>query len=390
MPTTTIRQLEGDELLEVLSRLNSYAFIASPPLDTESIAAHYGGRQGLTYFALFEGSTAVADAGSRALTQQVRGAVFPAGGIEGVATHPLARHKGYASQLLVRLLQADRQAGRVFSCLYPFRESFYERSGYVTFPLPLIARFEAAALASLAKRQLSAEQIEMRAIAEAYDLYRQYLCGRQQSVHGMALSEYRPSALDSVWILLARVDGELDGVMLYRLSGDTYKFTWRASRFYYWTAEGKYLLLSWIARHIDQAAQVELWLPPHEHPETWLADLHVKIESQPYAPMARVLDVARLGGMRTGPGSFVARVSDPLCPWNEGTWRFETVDGRLAVTAAERAECDLTIQGLTALVYGAHDVQDLAPRGWGDPSADLQDTMRTMFPPLVPYMHEFF
>ncbi len=390
MPTTTIRRLEGDELLEVLSSLNSYAFIASPPLDTKSIAAHYGNLQGLTYFALFEDATAVADAGSRALAQQVRGKVFPAGGIEGVATHPLARHKGYARELLVRLLQADREAGKVFSCLYPFRESFYERSGYVTFPLPIIARFDTAALAPLAKRPLRAEQVELRPIAEAYDLYRQYLSRRQQRVHGMALSEFGPAVLDGSWALLARVDGEVDGVMLYRLVGDTYKFTWRATRFYYGTAAAKYLLLSWIARHIDQAVQVELWLPPHEHPETWLADLHVKVESQPYAPMARVLDVARLGSMHTGPGSFAVRVSDPLCPWNEGSWWFETVDGRLTVTPAEQADCDLTVQGLTALVYGTPDVQDLPPRGWGDPAPALQEVMRTMFPPLTPYMHEFF
>jgi hypothetical protein len=50
------------------------------------------------------------------------------------------------------------------------------------------------------------------------------------------------------------------------------------------------LLLDWIARHIDQADRAELWLPPYEHPETWLADMQVRIESQERAPMSRILD----------------------------------------------------------------------------------------------------
>ena len=65
------------------------------------------------------------------------------------------------------------------------------------------------------------------------------------------------------------------------------------------------------------------------HPARKLADIQVTTESQDRAPMGRVVDVAGLGGMDTGPGGFSARITDPLCPWNEGLWRFETVDGLL-------------------------------------------------------------
>jgi len=40
-------------------------------------------------------------------------------------------------------------------CLYPFRESFYERLGYVTFPQPRTARFSPQALLPLLKVKLS-------------------------------------------------------------------------------------------------------------------------------------------------------------------------------------------------------------------------------------------
>jgi hypothetical protein len=179
--------------------------------------------------------------------------------------------------------------------------------------------------------------------------------------------------------------------MAYDLKGENVtEFHLKATRFYYHTSLGRYLLLEWIARHIDQAATAELWLPPSELPETWLADLQVRLEAFKLAPMGRVLDVIRLEGMPAGPGGFTARLSDPLCPWNEGAWRFEGCDGVLQVSPSELAECQLSIQGLSALVYGTHDPADFPLRGWGDPTSRVQEAMRAMFPPKIPYIHEFF
>jgi hypothetical protein len=198
---------------------------------------------------------------------------------------------------------------------------------------------------------------------------------------------------NKLWLALARVGGQVVGVMLYDLKGqDVTEFTLRAFRFYYDTAQGKYLLLQWLARHADQATQVELSLAPFELPETWLADIKVATASDNRAPMGRVVDVAGLGGMHTGPGRFTARIADPLCPWNEKTWQFDTVDGLLRVgpANASAAGCDLSIQGLSALVYGAHDPGDFALRGWGNPTPELQAAMRAVFPPMVPHIHERF
>ena len=187
------------------------------------------------------------------------------------------------------------------------------------------------------------------------------------------------------------MDGEIEGLMLYNLQGEEVaKFNFRAYRFYYKTSRGKYLLLDWITRHIDQADHAEIWLPPYEHPETWLADIQVRIESQVRAPMSRVLDVENIGGMKVGEGIFSARVSDPICPFNEDIWKFESVDGRLQVSKTEDADCELTIQGLTAMVFGTHDPQDFSLRDWGNPIPEIQSIMQEMFPRLYPFLHESF
>lgn len=394
MTDIIIRELRGDEMLEAMYSLNAYAFRESPPLtdkaEWQEVVKH---REGFVYYALLEDGVPVAGAASGAMTQQVRGALFGAGGIWAVATHPAARRRGYSRVVLTRLLAAVRDAGQPLSCLYPFRESFYERLGYITFPLPRTARLTPLSLSPLLEQDLGG-QVDLVLSGDGYDIYRDYLHALRRRTHGMAFFDHPDRVIiqrNSFWLALARIGGQVVGVMLYDLKGhDVTEFTLRALRFYYDTAQGKYLLLQWIARHADQASQAEISLAPFELPETWLADIKVTTGSDIRAPMGRVVDVAALGGMHTGPGRFTARIADPLCPWNENVWQFETVDGLLRVSPAVRPGCDLSIQALSALVYGTHDPGDFTFRGWGSPAPETQAAMRAVFPPLVPHLHERF
>jgi predicted acetyltransferase len=394
MTDATIRPLQGEEMLDVMFNLNMYAFRASPPFaNKEEWVQVARERKGMIYHAMFEAGAAVAGAASTAMTQNVRGTLFPAGGMWAVVTLPAARRQGYSKRLIASLLVAERESGRVFSNLYPFRESFYERLGYVTLPLPFIARLAPSALAPLLGKDLGGA-VELQLFDEALDTYREFLGRLREGTHGMAFFDGADRAAarrNPQWMALARVNGAVDGLMLYSLQGEEVgRFNLRAVRFYYLTSRGRYVLLDWIARHIDQADRAEIWLPPYERPETWLADLQVKVESAVRAPMSRLLDITRIGGLPAGSGRFSARLTDPLCPWNEGAWRFESRDGALQVAPAERADCDLTIQSLTALIFGTHDPQDFSLRGWGNPSPDLQMVMRTMFPAMTPHLHEYF
>lgn len=395
MTDTTIRRLSTEETLEVLFPLTQYAFHSSPPFrDREEWEEVIRQRKDMATFAVFEDENAVATVVSTPMTEQVRAKLYGASAVWGVTTDPSARRQGYCRRLMASLLAADRDEGRPLSCLYPFRESFYDRLGYATFPLPFKATFAPSALAPLLKKDLGGE-VERMLIGDGYDTYRRYVKRLQGRMHGMGVfihgQKERAQRENRSWLALAKVDGEVAGLMLYRLEGDTVtQFTLRAMRFYYDTSRAKYLLLQWIARHVDQASEVELWLPPFEHPETWLADMRVSTEALERAPMGRVVDVADIGGMETGPGRFTARVSDPLCPWNEAVWSFQAVDGHLQIGTASQAECELSIQAVAALIYGTQDPADFFFRGWGDPPAPVQARMRTMFPPRVPYLHEYF
>ena len=400
MAEITIRQIHDQEIVDIFHWFPSYAFRSTPPLpDKAEEAEKIKGRGGVRYFALFEESAPMACGAITPLTQNVRGRLFPCYGVFDIVTHPAARRKGYARRLMIRLLEAIHEDDRPLSTLYPFRESFYERLGYISFPFQRTVRFSPTDLLPLLKQDLGGT-VELKMIGEGIPEYIGFMRSLRAEVHGLELFDYpNISGLQQNrnWLALAKVDGEVVGLMVYQLKENRSpsilpaRFLMSVLRFYYLTSQGRYLLLEWLARHADQANQIELLsLPPYEFPETWVADLKLTPDLFFLAPMGRVVDVAGIAGMSTGPGKFTARIRDPYCPWNEGSWTFETEDGKLAVRQAPLAENELSIQGLSALIYGSHAPADFAYRGWGRPSAELQATLQIMFPPKIPYLHEYF
>lgn len=389
-----IRSITGQERCDVMYRLATYAFRATPPLP-DPIPMHemIARRERTICLGVEENGEIVATAASAPFTQNVRGRILGMGGIYWVVTVPQARKKGYCKALMRQLLAEIRSEGRPVSCLYPFRESFYERMGYVTFPQMKKAVFAPSALLpvmNLPHRGL----VELKLLSDCVDEFRGYLAELQSVTHGLAFFEdlvESPDALKSVWAATARVNGKICGAMLYQLKGEhPTEFTMHVSRFYTTTSDGRYLLLDWIARHTDQARTIEMTLPAYELPETWMSDLNVRLETFYTAPMGRVIDVAGLEGIDAGPGRIRFELSDPLCPWNDGYWQFTSEDGHLGVKHVKAADCRMDIRALSAIVYGTHDYCDLNTRGWADIPEDGIVELRNMFPHELPYLHAFF
>ena len=399
MSEITIRPVQGDEVIDLLYWLPSYAFLSSPPTPDEARVERF--RKSLshhidsTFLVLFEDGKAMSCLINTPMTQNLRGQIYPMGGVWWVATHPAARRKGYTKRLMVDIYARMRAQGQVVSCLYPFRESFYCRLGYVTFPQEIFARFDPASLTPLLAKDLPGA-VKFMPVEEGRDEFLAYLRKYQQKKHGIAINMSRIPLLRGAWLVLAQVNGETIGMMTYTIEGEMVNFTVKARRFYYDNSVAKYLLLKWFAQHIDQATTIQLKLARTETPEMWLPDIDVKVENaslvsnRQITAMGRVIDVTAIGGMRTGEGHFSARISDPHCPWNEGSYLFETVGGLLQVRPTVNTDCELTIQALSALVYGTHDPGDFAILGWGNPTPGIQAIMGPMFPRMTPYLHEEF
>ena len=395
MANLTIRRVQGEELLKFQFPLSDYAFGGTPPLGKIDEA-----REWLPSFAdsimlvMFADERPIATVLSSPLTQNVRGEIYPLGGVGDVTTVPEERRQGHSRRLLVELFAMLRAEGAVLAGLYPFRASFYERFGFVAFPYVRIVSFSPQTLLPLLRWNLGG-QFERMLIADGIVTWCAFTRECQKSIHGMTLfsdrvTTYRQQVMNGHWLVLARFEGEIVGALLYKITG--FKEKMLIPNFLYRDSRGKYLLLEWLARHADQVNEVELHLPAGEQPEVWVDDMDAKIRLPVihYNGMGRILDMAKIGGMQTGPGRFSAKISDPHCPWNEGLYTFETVDGLLQVSPSQTADCELTIQAISALIYGTHDTADFVFRGWGNPSSPVQAIMRTMFPRLQPYMFAIY
>ncbi|QBD80358.1 GNAT family N-acetyltransferase [Ktedonosporobacter rubrisoli] len=390
MSDLSIRQLQEADFLEIPRFLIAYSFRTTPPLPSDEewrkTLAYF---DGAASFVGFLDKQPVVHVAYGHMTQNIRGKLYPCAGVWGVSTHPRARRKGYAREVLLHTFAHMHKEGIPVSTLYAFRESFYQRLGYTTFPQSRQARFATEGLLPLLKKELEGE-VELTDIKSGSQAFRAYLRQQQGRIHGMALFNEKlkeqAHAQNHSWLAIARVKGETKGMMLYGIKENQ---PMEVSQFYYDDSAGKYLLLEWLARHADQITKIEMKVRPDEYPETWLADINVTTTSVE-APLGRVIDVASLSGMQVGTGSFATRVVDPHCPWNEDCYRFESQDGLLQVSRCAEADCTLSIQAISALIYGTHDPESFAIRGWGNPSAELQSTLRSMFPPLLPYLYETF
>ena len=389
-----IRQLSLEESIKTFHFLSSYAFTPTPPLpDEEKFAEDFRNRDGATFFAVFEGDQPQAAACSTTpLRQNLRGADFLMGGVADVCTHPAARRKGYVRALMHHLYREFKDEGMAVSCLYPFKEAFYQKLGYITFPQAKKIQFRPECLNPILKLQVPGT-VELLTFKDNFPIYRQYLEKNQAKTHGMAvftIPQEKAAESRNTWLAVARQGEEVIGLIQYKLQGQMMKQELAAFDFLFDSPAGKYLLLEWIARHLDQVATVKLVLKPTLTGETLFTDIQPEIERYFVAPMGRVIDIKALSGLPVGQGELTISLTDPDCPWNEGNWRLQGIDGQLTVEQTDKTGVPLSIQGLTALVYGVYDPEEFALRGWGNPDEQAQMQMRQMFPPVTPFIHAMY
>lgn len=400
MPSVEIREVEGEEIITQSRAVADYAFGASPQkpnLEEQRRRLQFRDPNAKT-LVIFEDGQPVATTTSHPMQQNVRGKVLPMSGIAAVATLPVARRRGYIRQLFDRFFADIHVREQPVSCLYPFRESFYERLGYAALPAPRYATLDPTELTPLV-RMVKPGRVETIAIADGWERWRAFLVDYQRQVHGFSLrseqgARWRQESNDA-WVALAYDDETSTtptGLMTYRIT--EYVGELRADTFYYTTSTAKYQLLDWIGRHVDQVKKAVVKLGPAEYPELWFRDLQARTASHDEhawpTPMARIVSVRDLDGLTAGDGVFVAKIVDEQCDWNNGVYTLTGEGGRLAVRAGGDAATTLTIQGLSALIYTGYDPDDLAYRHWGDVAVADRGAMRAIFHPAYPMMHEEF
>ena len=390
MKKIEIKELLGDSL-EISREMCQYAFYPTPKDELQHTEPQF--QKDAYVAALFENDIPIASTSCIPLTQNVRGKIFKCGGIADVATYPEARRRGYAKKLLQHHLLKMKEAGQVFSVLYPFNEQFYEKLGYITFPHIKTAKFSPKILAHLLSMEIEGD-VERHLLKDNFDAYLTVLNKMQKIMHGFTIKP--PSALNSIkekfnaWLAIAKVGGEIKGFILYNVTKPFEIF--KIFNFYYEDSNTKYLLLQYLAKHINQFEKIEMELKPDELIECWVADSEVSVQTKSFAAssMGRVVSVENISGMEVGEGNFSAKIIDADCSWNNNSFSFSAVDGKLVVEKTENHDCTLMIQGLSALIFGGYDPHDFLFRSWSDATFSTEKEMRDLFPRQIPYIHSRF
>jgi predicted acetyltransferase len=167
--------------------------------------------------------------------------------------------------------------------------------------------------------------------------------------------------------------------------------------FYYSNSLGKYLLLQFIAVHGDQVKEIHMInIHPDDHPETWINDTfwgaNGKIINREWVPtcMGRIIQVESMTGIDVGEGNISIKVTDQYCDWNNKIFKLESENGILSVSEIDEYDCEVTIQGLSAIIYGSYNLDDFEYKGWGKISKENQKKIEKLFPQKSPFLHADF
>jgi len=400
MNNFTYSVVEDTEERKKLAVLTQYAFYPSPD-DLKIQKLYFDYSKDCFIVAVYpedDPQTPVATATSIPMTQNLRGKIFSMDGIANVATDPAYRRKHLTATMMQMILENDKKTGLVISTLYPFKESFYARFGYITLPQVRIATLSLATLTPLLddKAPLLFEKVDYK---ENFHLLYKFLIENQKHMHGMCLKSLEtmkllPELQNSHLVFMYDDNKNIEGCLVYRTKG--FQSDFLISTFLYLNSHAKYNLLRFLALHIDQFYTVKFPLHPAEHPENWLNDLRIQIANRDWVPsaMARVIDVEGLQDLPVGTGTVVIKIEDANCEWNNNVYEFTSSLGKLSITKKENnvnSDCILTIEGLTALVYGWYVLEDFVYRNWiKETKVETINKLKELFPINLPYMYDRF
>ena len=195
------------------------------------------------------------------------------------------------------------------------------------------------------------------------------------------------------WLATAWANDTIAGAITYRITGHGGDLI--ADDLLVTSSLGRALLLQFLAAHTDQVARITATIPASEMPELWATDFAAVTQATTSfpdspAPMARVLSVEELTGMPTGSGHVAVEVVDD--PFIAGRYILDGTAGALDVQrgATTEPEATLTAAGLSGLVYGALDPDEVIIRGYGDIPGEVAARLRILFPRCIPYLFASF
>ena len=330
------------------------------------------------YLTLEDNGKVVANSRLLPFEQNTRQVWKRMGGIAEIASAPETRRQGHIRELMKYMFKEMHDDGYATSVLYPFKDEFYGRLGYVsctpvrgiTVNLDRLRRWDLPAGYHVERMEFSQGLTHLKTIHKE----------SVESTHGgVRRSEKRWKEMDinlskksSIAVAFDQED-EPRGALVYAIKGyGTYgkEDEWGTMRIrekYWLSYEARSALFHFLHMHDDQIIKIKTPVLPNEIDyHYWFTNVNPPtIEARLSIYMARLVDVEKSveGLPAASDGELTIKVKDTHCPWNNQSYRLVGEGSRLKVEALGNAASSIkmSIGGLSALVFGAMWPADLKP-----------------------------
>ncbi|MHA1758998.1 MAG: GNAT family N-acetyltransferase [Candidatus Heimdallarchaeota archaeon] len=339
------------------------------------------------------------------LIQNVRGKLIPMAGVSNVASDPVSRRKGHVRKLMEYLVRKSYDDDLNVSTLYPFKDTFYAKFGYVNvnpntqlvIKPSQLRKWKTLPVGYTTKRTND---------ADSFDIYKKIRDEFFGNIHGGVVrpekrwKEYGENPRVKVAVVY-NPKGKPEGMVRYSLKGFSSGFDWaqdgeiNVSEFLYLTNKARIALFNHLYLFADQI--VKLLLPIYPETSeiyTWLDDFFIaEIKSQ-NVWMARVIDVKKtLKDMPTDAEEEISfKITDPLIKENNAVFQISGSKKKITVKEVkDNTLLELTIEGLTALVYGMLSAEEVKSFGWMKGASEATNKiLDNFFPRKIGYLNEGF
>jgi predicted acetyltransferase len=331
--------------------------------------------------------------------QSIRGILKPMGGLSMVCTLPEARLKGYIRALMDHAFIDMHKSGIAVSMLEPFRDTFYARFGYIQSNDFFRLSVPLNGLRVPSKNEIDDDWTFERVTSlEAKAPYLQFIQDfALRKYHGYA---FNPQISEAEWtyrnknrqFVFVQHRGTTKALARYRTKGYMHfeESQLIIDEMYWQDLESQVALFYYLGTHRDQIKKLQLRLPYGEHFQHWFVDLLDWIEIKVWNPwMIRLIDVeAALTGLPAPvEGELIFALKDSHCPWNSRLYHVISDGKQLQVeTTSKTPSLTLTIEGVSALVYGTNTLDVLEFQGWvKELDSSTRNLLDAWFPPLLLY-----
>ncbi|NSW53893.1 MAG: GNAT family N-acetyltransferase [Anaerolineae bacterium] len=315
------------------------------------------------------------------IENRIRGAHLSFGGIGEVCTLPEYRRDRLVRSLFDQVFAYMQEADVVYSALGPFSYPFYEKFGYAHAEQGLRYAFPANQLK--APRHLAGFTFREYAEADAGAVMQ-----AQRSMARFGSRVFKPvKKLPGDHPYVVEQHGQVRGFVRLSFSRlGEHETGANVCDAWFSTDEVFPAIVDLVYRYASQSSKITWHIEPEVPLEYYIKEPGQAERQRTGYMMVRVVKFKEFCQQVKVPlyaaEPVIIRLVDPLCPWNEGSWKLTPVSGRLEIQPSSR-EPEITLDAvhLSHAVGGLLTANRLHRLGGLHCAADAAERFTRIFPP---------